>query len=143
MKRVFFDANIWLDVALQNPGLWEASKQSLESVGGEAIEAWVAWHTLSNGYYIVNKRADHDRAIDFVRDILASATVAPVGHREALRAAGLEMNDLEDAMQIACAEACAADAIVTRNVTDFKISTIPVYTPEDFVAAFAPPISPP
>jgi hypothetical protein len=98
---------------------------------------------LSNGYYIVKKRADRDQAIEFIRDLLASATVAPAGHREALRAAELAMNDFEDAMQIAAAEACAADAIVTRNVTDFKISTIPVYSPEDFVATFAPPASSP
>jgi predicted nucleic acid-binding protein len=143
MKRVFFDTNVWLDVALQNPGLWQASKQSLECTDGGSIEPWVAWHTLSNGYYIVNKRADRQRAIDFVRDVLASATIAPVGHAEALRAAELAMNDFEDAMQLAAAEACAADAIVTRNAADFKVASIPVYTPEDFVAAFTPPASPP
>jgi predicted nucleic acid-binding protein len=45
--------------------------------------------------------------------------------------------DLEDAMQIAVAEAVAADVIVTRNLADFSTSPVPAIDPEAFVERFA------
>jgi predicted nucleic acid-binding protein len=141
--KVFIDANVWLDVALQRAGLMESSQSALILCDQQGDERWVAWHTISNIFYIVRRYEGRARAELYVKDLLASTTVATVGHAEALRAAELPMNDFEDAMQIAAAEACTADAIVTRNVQDFSSCTIPVYTPEDFVKAFKPPASAP
>ena len=41
------------------------------------------------------------------------------------------MPDFEDAMQVAAARACGAQAIVTRNARDFQRSPIPAIGPED------------
>jgi hypothetical protein len=104
---------------------------------------WLAWHTLSNVFYIMRKKHGPFKAERFVARMIQATTVAAVSQADAVRAIGFVLKDFEDALQLASAEACGADAIVTRNVTDFKISSIPVYTPEDFVAAFKPPASAP
>lgn len=43
-------------------------------------------------------------------------------------------NDLEDGLQVECAATNRLDYIVTRNVKDFKASTVNSISPEDFIA---------
>ena len=42
------------------------------------------------------------------------------------------MRDFEDAMQVACALTAKVDAIVTRNVSDFRNSPVSVMRSADF-----------
>ena len=45
--------------------------------------------------------------------------------------------DIEDCLQILCAEYEKCDVILTRNVKDFKDNTlIPVLTPDEFLSHF-------
>jgi hypothetical protein len=48
-------------------------------------------------------------------------------------AMGINNNDFEDAMLMACAARETMDYIVTRNIAHFKSSSVPVVTPADFV----------
>ena len=42
-------------------------------------------------------------------------------------------SDLEDSLQNECAIVSDVDYIVTRNLDDFKDTTIPVIEPKDFI----------
>lgn len=118
--RTLIDANILLDVALGRTDLQEASGQAMAVCGAREHEAYVAWHTLSNVYYILRSQAGHDLALEFLEDLLQWVRVASVGHSDALRAFEYDMRDFEDRLQLAAAEACSADVILTRNVGDFR-----------------------
>jgi predicted nucleic acid-binding protein len=74
----------------------------------------------------------------FASELLQWASVAGVGTKEAVDAEQMNLDDMEDAMQIAAALACSANVIVTRNVPDFMSSPVPVMTPEDFMSQFGP-----
>lgn len=128
--KILIDANVLLDVALARPGLHEASGAALEKCTREDNEAYIAWHTISNVYYILRKQADHARAVSFIEDVLEWARVVEIGHEDAVRAIRYNMADLEDALQLSAAEACSAELILTRNVDDFKSTAIAVQTPE-------------
>jgi hypothetical protein len=141
--KVFFDCNVWLDVGLPNSALAPGSRKAFEFCAQPGHTMWLAWHTLSNVFYIMRKKHGPLKAERFVARMIQAASVATVSHADAVRAVEFGLKDFEDALQLVSAEACGADAIVTRNVVDFKISSVPVYTPEDFVAAFAPPASAP
>jgi hypothetical protein len=43
------------------------------------------------------------------------------------------MRDFEDAMQVAAAQACAADIIATRNTRDFRASPVKARTPKQLL----------
>ena len=43
------------------------------------------------------------------------------------------MDDLEDGLQMQSAEKCQLDYIITRNISDFKNSSIQAIQPEDFL----------
>lgn len=44
------------------------------------------------------------------------------------------MSDYEDAVQVEAARGAAAEAIVTRNIPDFRRASLPVYTPPELLA---------
>ena len=50
------------------------------------------------------------------------------------KAAELQWDDFEDAVQSATAERIHADNIITRNVKDYKQSKIAAFTPAEFLA---------
>lgn len=131
--RILIDANILLDVTLARPGLHETSGEALRQCSGTSHAPFIAWHTLSNVYYVLSRQGGHDPAIEFLDDLLKWVCVASVGHMEAEKAIGYGMADLEDALQLSAAEACSADVILTRNVKDFDMSAIRAYSPEDFL----------
>jgi predicted nucleic acid-binding protein len=137
--RIFLDTNILLDVFLNRPGK-PASLQVLNDCVAAGNEGWIAWHTLSNGFYIVRRETKLvTEAKRFAAELLIWCNVATVGSSDATAAEQMNLPDLEDAMQIAAAIACQANVIVTRNVGDFSTSPIPVMTPEDYVQRWASP----
>ncbi len=137
--KVFIDSNVLLDDFYQRKGAEASREVQRFCVSSPAHEAWVAWHTLSNAFYIVRGHASSkDVARSFISDLLQWVEVAETTKSDALKAISYGMSDFEDALQLAAAEACAADVLITRNTKDFKASTIPVMTPEEFLAAHGP-----
>jgi predicted nucleic acid-binding protein len=137
--RIFLDTNILLDVFLNRPGKL-GSLQVLDACVVPGNDGWIAWHSLSNGFYIVRRETKAlDEAKRFAAELLLWCNVATVGTFEAIAAENMNLSDIEDAMQIAAALACKADVIVTRNTTDFTSSLMPVMTPEDFIQRWSLP----
>ncbi len=131
--RIFLDTNVLLDVFLNRSGK-PGSLQVLNACVVPGNDGWIAWHTLSNGFYIVRRETKAlDEAKRFATELLLWCNVATVGTPEAIAAESMNLSDIEDAMQIAAALSCKANVIVTRNITDFTNSPIPVMTPEEFI----------
>lgn len=97
----------------------------------------LAWHSLTNVFYIYGRKAGQKKAMEALQDTLSYMTVATVGQTEALRAFELGFTDLEDALQAVAAEAAQADFIITRDVRGFASSPVPPLSPEEFVARFS------
>ena len=126
---MLLDTDVLIDVALDRHPHSEASSELIDRVERGARRAFVAWHTLSNLYYLVTPVHGNSDTRDFIAELVRFVAVAPVD-TEALRyALALPMADFEDAMQVAVARACGARHIVTRNVRDFARSPIPAITP--------------
>ena len=130
--RIFLDTNVLLDVCLKRAGA-EGSSRVITACGEPWNEGFLAMHTLSNAFYVIERQQSRQNAWDFIRDVMAWATLAPVSTPDVQRTMQLNMTDFEDALQIVAAEGCAADVIVTRNTSDFTgKTTIAIVLPEDF-----------
>ena len=94
----------------------------------------MAVHTLSTAFYLIEKQRTRREAWEFIRDVLAWASVTEITKTDVTRTQQMGMDDFEDALQIVAAEGCRAEVIVTRNITDFAGKTaVRVVLPEDFV----------
>ena len=128
---MLLDTDVLIDVALDRRPYSGPSSELLNQVERGPQRAFVAWHTLSNFYYLVRPAHGDADARDFISELVRFVAVAPVDTAAARYAVSLPMADFEDAMQVAAARACGAQHIVTRNVRDFVRSPIPAVTPQD------------
>jgi len=136
--KVLVDTNILLDVALERTEFFADS----DSVVGWRQEnpgsCLIAWHTVSNVYYVLKRAQDDNAARGFVETALEIFEVSQTGTAAAKQALLLDVNDFEDALQIAAALAGGADVIVTRDEPDYTASPLPVRSPGRFLASVMP-----
>jgi hypothetical protein len=89
----------------------------------------VAWHSLSNFYYLVSPVRGEEDTRRFLLELIDFVEVPPTATDSVRYAARLAVRDFEDAMQVAAAAACGAEAIATRNTRDYRRSPIRASTP--------------
>ena len=131
---MLLDTDVLIDVALDRRPHSGPSSELLDRIEHGSRRAFVAWHTVSNFYYLVtSSRGDADTR-DFIAELVRFVAVAPADTPALRYAVSLPMADFEDAMQVAAARACGARYIVTRNIRDFSGSPIPALTPRDALA---------
>ena len=139
--RVLFDTDILIDYLTKRPPfaqevtvIWEANRQGF-------FEGYFAAIAPINIFYILRKAPDLAAARQAVQDVLAAFQACPVDQAVLQVAFALPFKDYEDAVQNASAAAMSLDAIVPRNLKDYKGATIPVFSPTDFIKQL-PPIQP-
>lgn len=110
------------------------SARVIAACGEPWNQGFVAVHTLANAFYLIERQRTRAEAWEFIRDVLAWATVAEIGTADAVRTQQMGMSDFEDALQFVAAEGCGAEVIVTGNIRDFRRKPVlRVVLPEDFV----------
>lgn len=130
---VLIDTDVLLDVALDRAPHAVSAAGLLDVCERKSITGFVAWHTVSNVYYLLQPSRGQESARRFIVELLGFIEVAPTDSESLRYAARLAMTDLEDAMQVAAATACGAELILTRNLRDFRRSPIRATTPAAFL----------
>ncbi len=128
------DTDVLLDVALDREPHAELASKLLDRLQRRPETAFMAWHSVSNFYYLVRPVRGGLEARLLLLDLARFIRIAPTTTESLLYAAQLEMKDFEDAMQVAAAASCHADAIVTRNLRDYGKASIQAVNPEDALA---------
>lgn len=131
--KALIDANVLLDVAQRRVPFFAASDRVVRWCEDHPGNGFIAWHTVSNLYYILRKSASDGVARGFISSTLDIMEVARTGTPEAKHALHLGLTDYEDALQVAAALTAGVDVIVTRDGADFAGSIVPVLNPEAFL----------
>lgn len=127
---ILVDTDVLIDLALDRDPHAEPAAELLTVLEQRPRMAFVAWHSLSNFYYLVSPTRGHAETRDFLVDLTGFVSIAPTDTESLRFAAGLALPDFEDAMQVAAARACGASLIATRNVRDYRRSPIPARSPQ-------------
>ena len=125
------DTDVILDDALDRYPHSDYSVAFLRQVEQTRKEAFIAWHTVSNVYYLITRERGNEFSRQYILKLIAYVEIAETNTEHLRYAIELEMRDFEDAMQVAAARACGAKHIVTRNIRDFASSPIPAITPQE------------
>lgn len=128
---LLLDTDGLLDVALDRQPFAEPASRLLDTLQKRLGTAFMAWHTVSNFYYLVRPVRGGLEARLLLLDLARFIRIAPTTTESLLYAAQLEMRDFEDALQVAAAVACNANFIVTRNLQDTGKASIQAIRPED------------
>ena len=130
---ILLDTDVLLDVALDRRPHVEASGALLAFLEERRRMASVAWHTLSNFYYLVSPTRGREDAREFLVDLTRFVLIAPTDVRAFHDAVPLPLADFEDALLVAAARASGASDIVTRNVERLAESPVPARTPAEIL----------
>ena len=128
---ILLGADVLIDVALDRRPYAGPASELLDRIEQGAESASIAWHSVSNLYYLVAPARGGVHTRDFILHLTQVVAVAPTDTEAVRYAAELPMADFEDAMQVAAARACGARHIVTRNVKDYERSPIPAIEPQE------------
>ena len=128
---ILLDIDVLIDVALDRRPYSDLASELLDRIEHGAEAAYIAWHSVSNLYYLVAPALGGISARDFIVELTRFVAVAATDTESIRYAAELPMADFEDAMQVAAARACGARYIVTRNVRDYERSPIRAIDPQE------------
>jgi predicted nucleic acid-binding protein len=131
---VLLDTNVLIDLALDRAPHSEAASGLIDALEQRPGTAFVAWHSLSNFYYLVSPSRGKNQTKDFLLDLMRFVRVAPTTTESLQYAGKLDLKDFEDAMQVAAAAACQASVIATRNLRDYVRSPIRAAEPQAVLA---------
>ena len=133
MRKLFLDSDILLDVSLKRPGFILPALNIINLLQQGQFKGVTSAVAFVNVHYFLDK---YDRANKFsllkeLRSILSIVNVDEEIIDSALKSG---LKDFEDAVQYYAAKSAGADVIITRNIKDYKESTIPVLTAEQFLS---------
>ena len=125
--KVLLDCDVLMDVLLKREPFVTESLEAVLIASRKPVQAAVAWHTFSNLAYFAKGEIR-----EFARGLMAFVVIPAVDVTDLAKAAQFPMKDFEDAMQAACALSFGAQAIISRNKTDYRGSPVPCLTPAEF-----------
>jgi len=131
--RVLLDSDVVLDFVLEREPFVEAVGELFELIAQGACDGYISGITPVNVFYLMRKAKGVDKARQAIGDLLIAFQVCAITHTVLEDAFALPFADYEDAVQHASAAAIGLDAIVTRNLNDYKNASLPVYSPTDFL----------
>lgn len=131
--RILFDTDVVLDVIAERVPFAAAASELLDLSEQGLFEAYISGITPLNIFYIARKAKSTAELRQAIAQLLQAVRVCPVDHAALVSALTSPIADYEDVVQHASAEAIKLDAIITRNLDDYKNATLPVYSPLDFL----------
>jgi predicted nucleic acid-binding protein len=138
MKSVLIDTDVLLDFYLDRKPFSDESLQLLLKCEQKQLRAYITPVIVANTYYILRRHATHHYVIERLQILLNTIHILAMDHKQVLAALESKFTHFEDALQyFSAVKSNKIDAIITRNIKDFKKSALPVFTPNEFLATFA------
>ena len=132
--KVLFDLNVVLDVLQQREPFYETSAQLLAYAETGKIIGYIAPHSLTTLFYLIEKDQSSAYAKVAITSLLQVLEVATVDQSTIEQALSLPYRDFEDAVQMMAAVQCKAEYLVTRNVKDFQPAPLSAIQPSELIA---------
>ena len=133
MTRVLLDTDVCLDFVLTRPKFFDEAKEVFLRLARNEFDAYIAGITAINIYYFGRKEKGRDYALKELEKFLQIVKICSLNSSMLQAAIHSPITDYEDAVPHECARLKNPDAIVTRNVKDYKNVRIKIYSPTDFI----------
>ncbi len=131
--KILLDNDVVLDYVLERQPFYVPAEEIFMLNAKNDITVYISGITPVNVFYTGRKLKGKDFTFKAVRRLLLLVEVCRMDKQALQNAFTLNFTDYEDAVQCASAIAENLDAIVTRNTTDYKNSSVKVYSPGEFL----------
>jgi hypothetical protein len=132
--RILVDVNVFIDVLTRRMN-WAGSLQVLQLIRNiPHLEGWTSALTVPLLYFFRLRVFSEAQARVDAQTAVRGFRLVPLTQEVLAKAAASTLPDFEDNIQLASAESVAAEYLITRNTKDFQPSSLPVLTPEAWLA---------
>jgi predicted nucleic acid-binding protein len=134
MSNILIDTDVILDFFFDRKPFSDQSAQILTMCETKLINGFITPVICSNLYYLLRQNAQHEKVIDKLKLLLSITDVLVMDKEVVFQALNSGFNDFEDALQsFSAMKPGNIEAIITRNVKDYKNSNIGALTPENYL----------
>ena len=132
MKKVLIDLNIVLDF-LNKRNFHQEAARLINMCAENVLTGYICAHEVTTlSYFLFKEQKDKNKVVTTISTLFDIFQIIPIDET-ILKASLLSpITDYEDAVIEASAVKFNIDYILSRNISDFKLSRIPTYTPEQF-----------
>ena len=131
-NKLLVDVNIFEDVIRKRKG-WEDSQKILNLVDSGEIEGWISSLTRVIIYFLSVRRIGERKAREIVSDVTHGFSEIPLRSGIGELALKSQMPEYEDNIQLESALQFHLSAVITRNKKHYQQSSIPVFSPDEFL----------
>lgn len=132
--KILFDTNIILDVLLVRKPFDKHALYLLSQVENKNIIGFLCPTTITTIGYLVTKEKNSKESKRIIKHLLNIFQLTDMNKAVFESACDHTINDYEDAVLHETAVLSNIEGIVTRNIKDFKKSTIKIFSPEELVS---------
>jgi len=134
MKRVLIDTDVILDFFFDRKPFSDNAAKVLSLCESREIKGFITSVIISNVYYLLRQTSTHEKVIGKLMQLVTVTEVLTTDRDVIIKALNSNFKDFEDALQNYSAELNGQiDLIVTRNIKDFKNSSLGVMTPGNYL----------
>jgi len=131
--KILFDTNIILDVLLNRANFIDLSATLVSLVESKELEGYLCATSITTLDYLITKALNQGKAKNEIQKLLNIFQISSVNSEVINLSVTSNFKDFEDAVQYYSGKCSGVDAIVTRNIKDFKNTELPVYTPNELL----------
>lgn len=132
--KLFIDSDVVIDFFTDREPHVNPATELFELSENGIVDFYISALSINNIYYIVRKYLGHKRTLDIIETLTEMIEIIGTSKKEVLQALKNDFNDFEDSIQYSSAlNIKDVDAIITRNIKDYKNSKIAVMTPLSFL----------
>ena len=133
MKRVLLDTNVILDFLLIREPNYVCAQDIIKEIVNGNVQGYITASMATDVFYLLQKTNGKEFALNSLGDLLIILDVLTVYRDDVYSALYSGWDDFEDALQAHVAIRSGMDAIVTRNINDYKkAKDIDIVLPNDF-----------
>ncbi|MET7035628.1 PIN domain-containing protein [Elizabethkingia miricola] len=134
MGKILIDTDVILDFFFDRQPFSEEASQILSLCESKKLNGFVTPIMISNIYYILRKTAKHEKVIEGLKSLMDIVDVAVITKNTIVDALNSNFKDFENALQnFSALDKKDIDIIITRNIKDYKTSSLSVMTPETYL----------
>jgi len=134
-NTALIDTNVIIDWVQRRQPFSHDATQIIDLCMSKKIRGYLTAHTVLNVFYITRKTLTVEERRDLSRLLCNRFDIIGIDRTQILDTMDADkFKDLEDGLQMQCAEEMHLDYIITRDIKDFQPSKVKAIQPQDFLA---------
>lgn len=133
IPRLFLDTNLMMDLLGERIHHYESIAKIATLADRGKVKMVVSAFSYPTVYYLLSKFESSENVREKLRKFRIISEISDLDEITVEKGLASNFRDFEDALQYHCALKADCDILLTRNAKDFKESSIPVMSAEEFL----------